>query len=375
MFLLAGIAAVFMAGTALAIFFMVLRRDRPAPDTVSQLRDFNVGIDTPPNGWGRDDATRVTIGSPYVLAYKRENPEAYMVFGATEPGTGRSPRASEMRADLVRGLRKVFDISSLREEPPLESRWLGAPVGPGLGFTFRALTPADGLSWAGEAYTVSHQGIAYYWLSWCPETEFDGLKSQFAAFRTKFKLLELRTDWKETQSNVIDFHGEKVPYTISDAEEVWRDVPTAEFKPTDPDLDKLMRVNMTPKRDRKAIPDEAELRVYVLDQAGDPREVAKRFVEDKETKRITVANPDLPPPTFEELTDQPQGDPILAGVHASTPVVRLRSRVMNAVDSARLIVASGLKVGDKIVVVHCWCEAKKRETFETKFVQIASSLR
>src|SRR5439155_468610 len=101
-FILAGIAAVLMAGSALAIFFFLVRRGESVPaDTVSRLQDLNVSVDSPPPGWTRDDNTRVTVGSPFVMSYRRENPEAYMAFGANEPSVkGRSPRPSEMRRDL-----------------------------------------------------------------------------------------------------------------------------------------------------------------------------------------------------------------------------------------------------------------------------------
>ena len=64
---------------------------------------------------------------------------------------------------------KLFDGTSLKEDPPLETKWLGEAIVPPLGTKFRAQS-SDGLAWAGEFYTVTHKGIAYYWLSWCPRT-------------------------------------------------------------------------------------------------------------------------------------------------------------------------------------------------------------
>ncbi|MBN9119106.1 MAG: hypothetical protein J0I06_08085, partial [Planctomycetes bacterium] len=372
MFILAGIAAVLMAGTALAIIFRLMHRgETESPETVSRLKDLNIGVDTPPPGWSRDDDTRVKVGSPFVLAYRRKDPEAYMAFGASEPGKGRTPRPSEMKGEMMRAFPRL-QFSEFRVETGLETKWLGEDINPELSLKFRAQTN-DGLFWSGEAYAVAHKGFAYYWLSWCPEPDFESLKSEFAAFRGKFKTLELRKDWKETQSNVVDYKGDKVPYTISDSEEVWREFPIAEEK--DPDLDKLLRARLTRKGDRHAIPEEAELRVYILDGAGEPAEVARKFAEDKEKERIRELNPDFSPPTFEVLTDRELGDPVTGNVPKSAPVVRLKSKVNESTNAARLIVASGLKVGDKIVVVRCWCEASRRDWFETKLVQIASSLR
>jgi len=377
-FILAGIASVLMAGSAIAVFFLIVRRgDSVSSDTVSRLHDYNIGVDPPPQGWTRDDNTRVKVGSPFVMSYKRENPEAYMAFGATEAPKGQSPRPSEMSRELREAFPRLFDLSTVREELPVESSWLGETIAPNHGTKFRAQS-TDGLIWVGEAYTVSYKGIAYYWLSWCGENDYDALKSEFATFRGKFKLLGLRKDWKETQSNVVDFKGDTIPYTISDAENLWKEVPAEEFrtlKEMEPDLDKRMRIRITPKRDRHATPEEANMSVYLLDGGGEPTQVARKFAEEKETNRIKQANPDFTPPTFKELTDTPQGDPTPTSVHSDTPAVRLLSQVTESKSANRLIVTSGIKLENKIVVVLCWCEAGKRSTFETKFVQIATSLR
>jgi hypothetical protein len=383
-FIFAGIAAVLMAGTLLAGIFLWLRRDESpdAPDTVTRMQDLNVAMRDVPAGWTRDDTLRVKMGSPFLVAYTREKPEAYMAFGATEPGPGRSPRPSEMRADLLAAFPKLFDDRTREDYAPVESSWLGQAIGDAQpyrnGFKFRVQS-TDGLIWMGEAYTVAHKGIAYYWMGWCGEADFEALKGEFAEFRSRFNLLDTRKNWKETRASVIDYKGDTVPYTLSDAEGLWKEVPSAnlqQFKEVEPDLDKRLRISLTPKRDRKARPDEAELSVYLLDGAGaDPTQAAREFAEKKETQRVKSANPDLSAPTFTELTDAPQGDPSPDTVPATAPVVRLLSNVKESRDAGRLIVVSGIKVGDKTVVVHCWSEARKREVFETKFVQIASSLR
>ena len=138
---------------------------------------------------------------------------------------------------------------------------------------------------------------------------------------------------------------------------MWKETSIALYKETEPDLDKLLRINKTPKHDRKALPDEAE-RVYLLDAGGDPTQVARKFAEDRETARIKAAG-DYPI-TFRELMlpNEPLlGDPIPTSVPANTPVVRLLTNVKDAQSAARFIVTSGLTVGTKTVVVQCWCEA------------------
>jgi hypothetical protein len=245
---------------------------------------------------------------------------------------------------------------------------------PATGTQFR-IQSTDGLNWKGEVYSVAHKGVAYWWASWCGESDFDALKDDFGAFRDRFRLLDLREDWKSKQPNVTHYKGERVNYTITDAEGVWRETPIDDFKAEEPNLDKRLRIDATPKRDRKALPDEAELRVYLVGEAGEPLEVARKYVEDLETARIRTANDKLTPPAFQELTGEPEGDPSPDTVPAVSPVVRLRSTVKESPAASRLMVASGIRVGDQVVIVHCWCEWEKRSVFETKLVQIASSLR
>jgi hypothetical protein len=383
MLILAGVTAVLMLGTlAVGLFLIFGRGGGSSSANATRLEDLNVAIEGFPTTWTRDDNMRVKVGSPYAMVYRRESPEAYIAFGANEPEKGRMPRPSEMRRAMMAPFPKMFDISTLRQEPPTASEWLGESITPAepfpAGFTFRAQS-TDGLTWKGETYTVANKGLAYHWLSWCGENDFESLKGEFADMRAKFKLLDLRKNWKETHSNVNDFKGDTVPYTISDAEGLWKEVPVAELeelKKVEPDLDKRLRIRLTPRRDRKARPEEAELSVYLLTgAAGDPTETARRYAKDLETNRIKQANSDFAPPTFTELTDAPQGDPTPNGVPATAPVARMLSNVKESKSANRLIVASGIKSGDKTVVVICWCEANKREIFETKFVQIASSLR
>ena len=377
-FILAGIAAVLMAGTALTIVFKFTHREGDAPaDDVTRLPDLNVRVDPLPPGWTRDDSLRVTLGPPFVMSYKRDSPEAYMAFGSNRPpGDDRSPRPSVTRRSLKKPFPKLFNLSTVREEPPLETKWMGETIAPDHGFRFRAQSN-EGLIWVGEAYAVAHQGIAYYWMSWSGENDFDGLKGEFAAARGKFKFLEMRKDWKPRQSNVTDFKGDKVPYTVSDAEELWKEVAAEEYaalKTAEPDLDRRLRLAFTPEDDRKARPDTAEMSVYVLDGGGDPLQVARKYAEDMETARIKGAGGDYTL-TFKELTDAVRGDPIQTAIPATTPSVRLESNVKESRDSARLIVVSGIAVGNKTVAVLCWCEYRKRDVFEATFVQIASSLR
>ncbi|MCS6864099.1 MAG: hypothetical protein RMJ56_09955 [Gemmataceae bacterium] len=374
--ILAIIAIVLMSGSALAVIFMITRRSEPtAQSTLTRLPDINMVLHEVPAGWQRDEELRAKLAGPYVLAFRHEQPEAYVAIGAWEPKEkGRMPRPSEMRADLDAAFPKLFDVQTVDKQPPHETAWLGQTIAAGMGHTFRAQSQ-DGLIWRGEAYAVAYKGLAYYWLSWCGENDYDTMKSHFAEFRGKFQLLDLRKNWKETRSNVTHYKGEQIPYTLTDADDRWRPVPANElqmFKEAEGELDQRLRIVITPRNDPRGQPATAELSVYVLDTSGgDATQIARQYAEKLETARVGAAGP----PTFHELTDEVQGDPIPTDVPSPTPVIRLATNVKDAQNANRLIVVSGLTIGNKTVVVVCWCPLTERARFEKRLVQIASSLR
>jgi hypothetical protein len=376
--LLSIIASALIAGTALTIYFKFTGTKSTGTGGAVVRPD---GIDLrfeEPAGWSEDPDTKVKVGSVFHFAYRRENPEAYMLFGSRKPEGNRPPRPTQMAQDLRVPFPKLFDLSTVREEAASDPKWLGLAPGPNHSFRFRAQSQGDeGLVWLGESYAVLNKGIAYYWVSWCKESDFDALKGEFAEFRGKFAFMGNR-QWKESNTNVIAFKGDQVPYTLSDSEGVWKEISASDLeaeKANDKQpLDKVLRAKVMPNRDRKAITADAELRVYILDGAGEPQERAKELVHALETARLKET--DLVP-AFTDLTEPPQGDPVpdVPGLHSSTPVARVLSTVKESKDSSRVLVASGYKVGEKIVVVVCYCKAGVRVLFETKFVQIASSLR
>ncbi|MBP3955280.1 hypothetical protein J8F10_08300 [Gemmata sp. G18] len=381
-FILAGIAAVLMAGTSIAIIFKILNRGGSTSSTSSGGttlvdKDRNVSIDPLPTGWAQDDATRLRVRSPFVYGFKRESPEAYVIFGSTEYAKGRAPRSSEMKRDLEVPLKKQL-FSEYAKEPVPETSWLGQKISPDHGFRFRA--KSDDLVWQGEAYTATSKGIAYFWVGWCGENDFEGLKDEFKAFRGKFKLLDLRNDWRETVAKEVDYKGGTVPYVFTDAEDIWKEEPIETPKQTTPELDRWLRISHAPRADRKALTDDAELQVYILDGAGEPLDRARDFVKARWANHVKTANDELPAPTFTERTGDPEGDPLPKG---ETPVVRFESKVVDPADpkvvvassESRLLVVSAARIGEKIVVVHCWCELAKRGVFEARFIQIASTLR
>jgi hypothetical protein len=388
-YILAGIVAVLLAGAALAIFFKIKGKNTPAPtptDSVTRYNDINIAMDPVPSGWVADDGLRVKLETPYVAAFKHDGTEAYAAFGAYTPRDNRAPRQRVMRNHLHRPFPKLFLMDQFREEPPVANEWLKASIGTSEpftnGFKFRAPSP-DGIVWMGEVYAVERFGLVYYWLSWCKESDYEEMKPAFAEFRTKFKTQDLRAKWEPKQANGVDYKGDKVGYTLTDSDpdpkDSWRELPERDImalKEFEPDLDRRLEISAAPEWDTRALPDTAELSVFLLDAGGgDPAQTARKYAEDLEAARIKAGGADLAFTIKEVTADTPlQGDDVPSAGHSSTAVVRLVTTVPNAKAANRLTVVSGTRVGEKTVVVIAWCPLPKQRVFEKKLVQIASSL-
>ncbi len=372
MFLLAGVSAVALAAAAIVVWYKVTHKGDTVPqDLVSRFKEVNLAFEPPPSPWTRDEETRgETLGSPYILVYKRDNPEAHMAFGAKDYDP-RSPRESELQNGLTQALAKLLDMSTIKQSDPLEHTWMGHDV---KGFTFRAQLKL-GTAVQGEAYRFAYKGIGYWFLSWTGDNNiFEEMQPSFAEARRHCKLLDLRKDWKAKQSATVPFKGERLGYTILDAEGVWEEEKDeSNLKYEGEAADKLLKIppgKIKPGKKKDQLQD-ATLIVYVLPGTGDPITEARQFITDKRAKEVKTGGDYQI--EFVEITGAPEGDPITNPVENPLPVLRLQSIVKGAKDQNRFHVISAAKIGDKIVVVHAYTSGE-RETLEALFIQIASSL-
>ena len=372
-FLLVGVAAVSLAAVAVAIWYKLTHKaEELTSDSATVFKDKNWSFEPPPSPWTRDDEMRVTLGSPYILAYKREdpnreNPAAYMAFGAKDYGN-REPRPSELRSALTEALAKVIDNTTFATSSLEDASWLGHEV---KGFHFLSQLKSGAMV-EGEAYSTSYKGIGYWFLAWSGQNNlYAEQQAAFAEARTRCKLLDFRKDWRPNQSNVVAYKNNVVGYTILDADGLWEDIRDEEdLKARDPAADRML-IRKVGKRGN--LQKEGTLAIYIRPATADPMTEAREFVTEKRIAEMKAASDDYKV-QFKDRTGTPEGDPTGNTVDATSPVVRLQSTVANAIGQNRLHVISAAKIGDKVVVVHAWCDLADRETFETMFVQIAGSL-
>ena len=365
--LLVVVGVALMAGVGLMVYFRLnpLKLGGGGGASPGELRERNLFFDPPGAPWVQDDDTRTRLGSPYFLVFKRENPEAYMAFGARDYDT-RNPRPSELRDGLVRPLNAVFDDI---EMPAIEGgKWLGERA---LAFELRARGKKGGATFVGECHAVGVKGFGYWSICWAAEGDSAAAFPEFDATRGKFKLLNLRDKWAPREGATKSFGGNKVNYQILDGESIWAEPPEPQAKDFDPAGNMYLRAKE--KRKGRDFPSEAELLTLVLDPAGDdPLAQGVTYVKD-----MRVAEVEKTPGVklvFTERPGPPEGDPANP-IDPTAPVARFEEKGAGARNLNRLRVVSAKRIENKVVVVTAWCPWEDRMVFEDRLTQIAGSLR
>jgi hypothetical protein len=369
MILLLVVVAIALTAAGIAIWAQLSDKRKPPeppPTQALNYKDLDLGIQPPPSPpWTQDAETKKTFDAPFLLVYKRENPEAYMAFGARDYKV-REPRVSELREVLLKALDKILERDTRKEyRDEIDKYWLGQDV---QGFKFVAQLKGGGTV-NGEALAVSHKGIAYWFVAWTPEEMYPEQKAAFAEGRANCKLLDLRKEWKAKQSTIADYKNTELGYTISDPDGTWEEQ-NDEGRKKDEGADKLLSLTLGKGRN---LLKHATLAVYVLPGGPDPMTEARTFVTERRNSELKLADAALSA-MFQERTDAPLEQPTNT-VEKASDVARFRSRVKNAVNQDRLHAISAAKVGDKIVVAHAWCDWTEKDDFEAIFMQICGSLR
>ncbi len=371
-FLLVCVTAVAVTSAAIIVWYKINQRETESNATANKYKELNFEFEPPTSPWVLDSDLRNELGSPFILVYKRDNPDACMAIGVKDYDP-RSPRESELQKGLMQALEKILDMATFRPDPSqMRDPWMGQEV---KGFKFHAQLK-DGTTVDGEACRIAYNGIGYWFLSWTGENNiYEEMKHEFAETRRHCKLLDFRKDWRERQSAIVPFKGDRVDYTIFDAEGIWEDDKDSDLKYEGEGADKVLRIKKGLKRGKKndEIQD-SKLVVYVLSRSGDPLEVARDHVTGLRQEEIKKGGADYKI-DFTEITVPPEGDPI-PNPHDITPapILRLKSVVKGAANQNRLHVISAAKIEEKIVVVHAYTSLENKEILESLLIQIAGSL-
>ncbi|MBA4186444.1 MAG: hypothetical protein C0467_00355 [Planctomycetaceae bacterium] len=365
--LLVGVGIISLCAAGVAMWYKISHRNESSQSGGAILKDKekNFSLEPPPKPWVRDEDMRAKLGSPYIHVYRREDPEAYMAFGARDYPNS-SPRPSDLEAGLDRALEKILEKDTRKKYPEEgDKTWMGQET---RGYKFSGALKSGG-NVEGDARAFGHKGVGYWFISWTGSDLYEDQKAVFAEGRRRCKLLELRKDWKEKQSPVVPFKNTEIPYTILDAEGMWvEETNEARVKDEDPKADKYLVTKKDRKRDQN---DEAELTIYVLDGSGNALADAKAYIEAQANKSVETRGKN----TFTEHLGALEGDPTPNTVDGNAESVLMRSVNDRDPTHSWLYAISAITVGSKTVVASAKCQWAQRAAFDTKFVQLVKSLR
>jgi hypothetical protein len=364
------ICFVLLAGVGTMIYFRLTSTPSVVKgESGQQLKAHNLSFEMPGEPWTMDDDLKAKVGPPMIIAFKRSEPDAVFCVGAKDYST-REPRPSDLRSAINQLLDRNFE--EITQTQIADAKFLGQPAL--VAFLFHA-SQSDGSRVAGFCHATSFKGVGYWSIAWANEKEAEGQAAMFESIRERLKLNNTRDTWRAKEQPIRTFGGHAVSYQLLDGEDVWKE-PDAKLRPAtdeDPNADLLLTARV--KVPGKDFAEEATLVTILLDPTGDdPLAQGRKYIEDRIAAQVKMANAAFVP-KFLERSGEPDGDPPSNAVETPTPVVRMQMTVQGASRFSKLLVVSAAKIGDRVVVVSASCDWADRELFESKFVQIAGSLR
>ena len=363
------VALVLIAFGVVAVATFSKRPPATASTSTPEFRktDLNFAFRTPPAEWATDSAAQNAVLAN-VFAYKRTDPVAWVALSARDYGQV-VPRPSELRDKVQNQLAAGFDHAPADlTATPVE--WGGHKADR---YPFRGIYRPTGETCVGDCFVLSHQGIAYWFYSWCPESAETNASASIAAVRDGFRTLGLRDKWKPTAAAGQTFAGRAVGYQLADPERIWAKPKGKEPTTEDPSADLFLEGTLK-SRERGDLKPRAEVVVLVLESAANPMAAGREYVERRYRMRHSDAGN---PVEFAEQTGEPEGDPPAESAGPGVPSVRLKMTVGDA-DSFRsadkLVVLSAVAAGGKVVVAEASCPWKERAVWERRLVQFVGSL-
>jgi hypothetical protein len=177
---------------------------------------------TPPEEpWRQDNSLQMTNGRPSGLrpVYRRSdtgNTNA-MAIDFFDYET-RKPSDAELISNGLSTLRSHFDQLEYNVLPRDDRDRLGDQ--PAVKMEFQGVAGNKVQSY-GECCAITYRGYAYWFITWAPEDNKESAREEWPKLRERFKLLNEREGWKDVPRPTKSFKGQKIPYQIDYADQVW----------------------------------------------------------------------------------------------------------------------------------------------------------
>jgi hypothetical protein len=359
-----GVCAV-IAAAVTAGFLLLGKSTAPqSSSNVTAFKDYNFSWEPPAGGWERDTDPPVGIRAN-LFSYRRTDAETRVAFFASDFKT-RIPQGADLREPILDRLSALFEDLDPQEEK--NATWLDHPA---VKYVFRGKDRKTGEIYAGDAFGVTHAGIAYWTIAWAPEREISGQLDSLAELRQRLKLLDTRKDWKPTTTLAQTFSGESAEYKLIDSERWWAKPEgiSPQDAAGDANADLLLRAVYRSKS-KSDIKPRAELICFVLDSGGDPLDAARKLVAERYRKRDELFGKT----TLSDIATEPEGDPPGTEEATATPLLRLHAANAKDPSTSKLHVLAAINAGGKVVVAEAVCAWSERSVWERRLMAVAGSL-
>jgi hypothetical protein len=344
---------------------VLLSGGKPKPGRTDVITSDTLNFSFTPPGppWLPDEEMKTNRLGVNVAAFRRSDPDAWVAMAAKDFG-GRNPRKIELDLFLDDRLRRVFD--NLKLEDKGEATWAGRPA---YRSEFRATAKGTDIVVVGECYALGHKGVGYWFFAWAPQAAVATVHEEFDPIRERLTFRSDRDKWVEAKPKQNVLAGE-TGYSLTDREGIWAKSTRLDPKDEDPKAD-LVAEAVDPIKGPAADGNPtARLVVFLIDPDTDPLATARKYVEARHNRDPETFGP----VAFEELTDEPKGDPPPGGMTGETKTIRLRLTRPNSPSSTKLLVVAGVPVGGKVAAVELSCPWNERSIWEKRLVALAGTL-
>ncbi|HVS36256.1 MAG TPA: hypothetical protein VMS17_11865 [Gemmataceae bacterium] len=339
----------------------------------------NFRIDPAGKPWERDPKAR--LGADAALAYRRSGPASFMALAFRDYKT-RQPREAELIDEGVNRLRGNMTDVEYAVQPKDDKAQLGGQ--PGVRFEFQA-EDRDHVPVHGECVAATSRGVAYWFFTWAPLDDADGLRDEWAGLRSKFALENKREGWTEKPPNLLTAQGDKLPYKLDYAgydrekkkDGLWEKQDRDGY---DPHAD-LVLLGYDPKDDEPRSGQKAAVvQVLALSSAADLTAAVKEAKDallEIEKEKTPGGDGYLYPSAV--LNDV--GDKALADAGPDVTVGAFKGRISKfeakkSADHSKYVVLAVVRMdsGDALAVV-CECGWERRDFWDQEFTALLAKLR
>jgi hypothetical protein len=343
---LAGLVIFISIGLLTAALFRRAEPIKSGPEPYRSI-EHNYSMVLPGPEWLRDGDLAKRIGG--VLAFRRENPDAQVVF-VVRQFPKYVPTAAELRDVAAARLRKI-PIENLQQEDKSEgATFAGRPAGR---FVFQGAI--DGALVSGDVLYLTHQGAGYWLYRWCPATVVGKSAVSLADLTNRFALLDLHPDWQPPRRS---FSGTKAKYTLTAEGDRWDMAP---YPPENYDPAADLALVGRPNDGGPDPARQAQLLVVIL-PAGDGDAV------NRAKAHMLARQKDVYPDST--LADLP---PVDEKASADAPLNLLTLQVKNTKDRERFVILGVVSRIEGPLAIWAECDITRRAMWEADFRKLVGS--